>query len=105
VTYVDDVRDALLYELPGINHQLLDMCALLVYVKGQHVTHADFHHGWALWTRRSEPSHMYMLPPDQLPPEVEEMDKQYLEAIRSVAVRVLGAPNDCPTSNSPDGKA
>lgn len=89
MTYVDRVRDALMHELPGIHRELLDACALLVYVKGERITHADFHHAWALWTRKSNPDHIYMLPPDQLPPDVKEMDQQYLDAIRNVAVKQL----------------
>lgn len=87
-TYLDTVRTALDVELPGLHPHLLDMYSLLVYVKGQQVTHEDVHNAWALWTASSNPNHIYMLPFDELPPDVRDLDGPYIDAIRRVAEAV-----------------
>lgn len=94
MTYVDDVRTALLYELPGISTQLLDLYTLVALMKGSRVTPEDVHHAWSVWTRQHEPEHIFMLPFDELPPDVLEMDKPYVDAIKAVAAKVLDAPRE-----------
>lgn len=87
MTYIDKIRDDLAHKLPGTSRELLDLYTLVALVKGEDATHEDVHHAWALWTRTREPGHRYMLPFDELSPEVQELDAPYLEAIRAVAAK------------------
>lgn len=92
MTYVDRVRDDLLRQIPSISKPLLDLYTMLALVKGEQVTYEDIHHAWSVWTRQTEPNHPYMVPFDQLPSEVEELDKPRLDAIKATAAKMRQAP-------------
>lgn len=88
MTYLDDARDALAYELPGLHPELLDLYTLLVHVKGEQVTHEDVHDAWGLWTLRARPDHASLIPFSELAPEVQELDGPYVDAIKMVAAKL-----------------
>lgn len=95
MTYLDEVRDGLIAELPDLDPNLLDLYALLVYAKGQQVTFEDVHNAWALWTVRCMPGHKLLIPFSELEPDVQGLDEPYVNAIRVVATaRMLNVPRE-----------
>ncbi len=86
-SYVDEVRQSLEEQLPGLaaDKELHDLYALLAFVKGQAVTLEDVHDAWAIWRSRIAPQHRFLIPFNQLAPEVQELDQKYADAIGAAA--------------------
>lgn len=88
MTYLDEARDALDGELPGLHPKLLDLYALLVHIKGLEVTCEDVHNAWATWTRPVDPRHRNMVPFDELEDWAQDKDQVYVDAIKAVAEKL-----------------
>lgn len=84
MSYLDPVRDALAAQLPGLHPDLLDLYTLLALTQGEQVTSEHVHDAWALWTRRTRPNHEALVPFEELPPGVGELDEVYVEAVKTV---------------------
>ena len=104
MTYLDEARNALAKELIGIHPELLDFYTVLVYVKGQQVTCEDVHDAWAMWTHKYKSQHRWLIPFRDLPEDVKAKDQPYVDAIKAVAVKVLGA-DGVPRETSPPANA
>jgi hypothetical protein len=85
--YVNEIRDAVRQELPGIDEDLLDMYSLLVLVKGKETTLEDVHDAWSVWRNLTRPDHKSLIPFSELSEEVQELDRKYTNAIVKVASR------------------
>lgn len=91
-SYIEEVQEALHlrvddYDQWGENpSRLLDLYALLVVTKGEQTTLEDIHDAWALHTSRINPEHRYLVPFNELPEDVAEYDRPYLEAVHEVAL-------------------
>lgn len=83
--YVNEIRDAVRQELPGIDEDLLDMYSLLVLVKGKETTLEDVHDAWSVWCNLTRPDHKSLIPFSELSEEVQELDRKYTNAIIKVA--------------------
>ena len=59
--------------------------AVLCLAKGEGATMEDVHNAWSAWAARYEPWHRSIVPFADLPPEVQELDRPYMEAIHFVA--------------------
>lgn len=91
MSYVQRVQNALLAELPTLDRELLRLYALLVLVWGEDTTLADVHDAWAVWRTDTRPDHPSLVPFDELAPEVQELDRPYMDAIHRVARTVAVA--------------
>jgi hypothetical protein len=88
VTYAQSTMDRLAVALPGLDPSLLRLYAVLALTKGTGTTMEDVHDSWALWRAQTRPDHPSIVPFGDLPPEVQELDRPYMEAIRAVAAGV-----------------
>ncbi len=93
--YVDDIAQeirALLSEeqIPPHSDDLFRTYAVLVLALGVAVTDADVHAAWSAWMVRREADHEALVPYDELPDDVQLMDRPYRDAIRKVASQRRG---------------
>lgn len=84
MTYVEHAR-ALLAARIDVPGELLDLYALLLFVRGEAATTEDVHDAWSLWQSRTDPQHRSVRPFAELSDEVQAMDESYAEAIREAA--------------------
>jgi hypothetical protein len=97
VSYIDDlageVREHVAPELvPSGNVEVLfRIYAVLALAKGSDVELEDVHDAWSAWMVGRDPGHRSLRPLAELPLEVREADRPFLEAIHIVAcARGLG---------------
>lgn len=69
----------------AVSEELLLLYALLLRVKGAAVNASDVHDAWALWSDLQGQAGDDLLPYDDLPPEIQQRDSPYVEAIRRAA--------------------
>ncbi len=78
---------ALTWEEVGPNEKrLLRMYALLAYSVGKLTTVQDVHDAWSAWQCDQKPDHWYIVPFEELPKDVQEKDRSWMNAIRRVAI-------------------
>lgn len=61
--------------------------AVLMRAKGTDATAADVHDAWAAWMLARDPHHRSLIPFDDLPADVQDMDKPYVAAIHAAALK------------------
>jgi len=83
--YIENVRDQLAKRI-DVEGDLLDLYTLLTLVKGSETTLQDVHDAWAVWRNKTNPEHKSIVAFEQLTPEVQELDREYAEAIRSICL-------------------
>ena len=88
--YVQNTLDALNIECPGLEPELAQLYALLVHTMGPYTSLEDVHDAWSLWRNTTAPEHRSLIPFDELSREVQEMDREYRDAIRRTALKVAG---------------
>lgn len=59
--------------------------AVLALAKGAATTNQDVHDAWAAWASDHQPNHPSLVPFDELPERVRELDQPYTDAIHEVA--------------------
>ncbi len=64
---------------------LIELYALLTFVKGDLTTLKDVHDAWAIWRNRTKPDHKSLVEFDELTLEVQELDRKYMECIHVTA--------------------
>ena len=87
-TYVDDLLARLRVEMPDCDSNLLRLYALLALIQGSYTALADVHDAWSLWAVGIDRDHPAIVPFNELTPEVQELDRPYMEAIRRIAEHV-----------------
>lgn len=93
MTYLDDdaalIRAALTGEAapPDNSEALFRLYAVLLRVCGEQVGLADVHDAWSAWMAMEDPAHPAIVPFAELPPDKQEQDRPYVDAIRAVARR------------------
>lgn len=65
--------------------ELFDAYAVLALSKGVSVTDADVHDAWSAWATKYDPTNKSLVPFDKLPREVQNDDRRFTAAIRTVA--------------------
>lgn len=93
------VLDAVNARLPDLDPLLAAMYAALTVVKADRVTSRDVHDVWALWQVISAPDHPYLVPFDELEPDVQLLDAPFRDALVAVARELRldmppGVPDD-----------
>jgi hypothetical protein len=88
MNYVQAVTDELADLLPGCAGDLLDLYALLALTRGPLTSLEDVHDAWSVWRNRTAPEHRSLIPFAKLAPEVQELDRKYMEAIHQAAFPV-----------------
>lgn len=87
MNYIQNIKVALKKqpEMEGCEDELLDLYTLLVLVKGQETTASDIHDAWAVWQNRMYASHRSIVPFENLPADMQELDKPYKNAVARVS--------------------
>lgn len=85
MNYVQRARQALLDELPDLDLALADLYVLLVLTQGEETSLQDVHDAWAVWRNDSNPDHRSLIPFDELALDVQELDREYMDAIHKAA--------------------
>jgi hypothetical protein len=94
MNYIEQVAADIRTEIPasalphGNVNDLLNMYAALAFAKGVDVTASDVHDVWSAWQIKHDPSHVHLIPYDQLPSSVQQQDAVYVLAIRKAAERL-----------------
>lgn len=84
-TLYDKVFMACQAEMPDCDDDLITLYALLVLTLGDGATMVDIHDAWALWRKKDMPNHSALIPYEELAPEIQELDRPYMDAVRRVA--------------------
>lgn len=84
MNYIQKVRNRL-EALASCHGSLLDLYTLLVFTKGVECTLKDVHDAWAVWKNKTMPDHRSLIDFYELSTEVQELDREYCEAIQRVA--------------------
>lgn len=71
-----------------VEKDLLDLYTLLVFTKGDECNLYDIHDAWSIWQNNTKPDHKSLIPFDELTPEIQELDREYMEAVREVALNL-----------------
>lgn len=96
MNYVERIRRALATEVVYRSRgrwditetpTLLDAYALLVLTVGTAVTREHIHDAWSLWSNGLGPTHRYLVPFAELPPDVQDQDEIGRAAVWSVAAK------------------
>jgi hypothetical protein len=69
----------------GSSPELLRAYALLARSKGSSTTLEDIHDAWSSVTATSSPAHQYLVPMNEVPSEVQDYDRPYLDAVHAAA--------------------
>lgn len=88
MNYIQQARDILSKKI-DIESDLLDLYVLLVLTSGIDTELIDVHDAWAIWRNKTNPSHKSIIPFSELTPEVQGLDREYAEAIRSTAAEIM----------------
>ncbi|GLY08286.1 hypothetical protein [Actinoplanes sp. NBRC 101535] len=91
LNYVQQITRDLTTQLPDCDTHLIGFYALLALTHGQDTTLEHVHDAWALWRISTRPDHPDLILFDQLTPEVQELDRPYMQAIHQAAARVAAA--------------
>lgn len=89
--YIQLALDILSWECPDLDPELAKLYALLALTLGPSTNLADVHDAWALWRNSTNPTHQSLVPFEELPDEVQELDRPYVEAIKRTARRLANA--------------
>ncbi len=81
--YTQVALDILNKECLGLDKELANLYALLVFAKGFNTTLEDVHNAWALWRNNSDPTHRSLIAFGMLTKEVQDLDTKYMEAIHT----------------------
>lgn len=89
MNYIDEVKTELLKHI-RVGKGLQDVYAILVLVKGEDVTLKDVHDAWSVnilrtWDFEQFGAHRSVIPFDQLSPEVQAKDQNYVDGIKATA--------------------
>ena len=83
--YIQQVRSAIAASIE-VEDDLLDLYTLVALLKGKETTLKDIHDAWAVWRNKTVPEHRSLIPFEKLSSEVQELDRPYMEAVRSACV-------------------
>lgn len=73
---------------PELDSDLERLYVLLVFTRGEQTTLRDVHDAWAIWRTQTNPQHKSCICFEDLTPEVQELDRKYMQAIRDTSFRL-----------------
>jgi hypothetical protein len=82
------------YELPGLDPPLANLYALPTLTKGTATTLEDGLDAWSMWTATTRGAHKSLIPFADLAPEVQELDREYVDGIHQAASTTLGGDDE-----------
>lgn len=85
MNYIYNVTEDIISELPDLDYNLAQLYALLALTTGVNTSLENVHDAWAVWTQNSRPDHPSLIPFESLTAEVQELDREYRDAIVQVA--------------------
>lgn len=88
MNYIQQARDILSKKI-DVESDLLDLYTLLVFTHGDMCAWNNVHDAWAIWRNKTNPSHKSLIPFSELTPKVQELDREYAEAIRATAAEIM----------------
>ena len=88
---IDYITDRLAVHLDDCPPDLLRFYALLVLIQGHCTSLEDVHDAWSCWRVATKPDHPSLVRFADLTPEVQELDRKYMEAIHEVAAEISEA--------------
>lgn len=88
MNYIQQARDILSKKI-DVEDDLLDLYALLALSLRETVSLEAVHDAWAVWKNKTNPSHKSLIPFSALTPEVQELDREYANAIRETAREIM----------------
>ena len=91
MNYIDDIIARLAAILDDCPPELLRFYALLVLIQGHCTSLEDVHDAWACWRVATKPDHPALVLFADLPPDVQELDRKYMDAIHEVAAEMAEA--------------
>src|SRR5438132_12371698 len=100
MTYIDYHADAIRRRIPlnllpeGDTSSLFRLYAVLARAKGDRATLEDVHDAWSAWMSDQNPQHRSLKPLRELPTNIRDADRPYLEAIHKVARERRSDPRD-----------
>jgi hypothetical protein len=91
MNYIDYITGRLAVHLDDCPPDLLRFYALLVLIQGPNTRLEDVHDAWACWRVATKPGHPSLVPFADLTPDVQELDRKYMDAIHEVAAEIAEA--------------
>lgn len=83
--YIDDIACKIASRFGESPTNLYRLYALLALTTGENTMPEDVHNAWSVWRADTKPDHKSLVPFDELPLEVRDLDAPYAAAIREVA--------------------
>jgi len=96
MNYIDELADRIRLEVPPaeLPHDdtkaLFRIYAVLLLSKGVAISAADVHNAWVAWMSARDYEHEALVPFEDLPADVAEQDRPYVDAIFRVATSLAG---------------
>ena len=84
MNYIQEIQTELSKHIK-VSKRLLSYYSLLVVTLGEETTLADIHDAWAVDKNISMSHHRSIVLFEKLSPEVQELDREYMEAVRLTA--------------------
>ncbi len=84
MNYIQQIQSELSKHM-RVSKRLLSYYSLLVITLGEDTTLADVHDAWAIDKNINMPEHRSIILFEKLTPEVQELDRNYMEAIHKTA--------------------
>lgn len=81
--YVQRISSRLTELLPDCDADLIRLYTLLALEYGTRTDLCMVHNAWAVWRNATNPQHKSLIPFPFLSPEVQELDRPYVEAIHA----------------------
>jgi hypothetical protein len=74
--------------LPNCDNLLVMLYAQLAHTTGSLTSLQDIHEAWSFWCNTTRPDHRSLIEFYKLSPEVQELDRKYMNVVRQVAREV-----------------
>jgi len=88
MSYIQKAKNTLSKKI-DVEDDLLDLYVLLVLTTGIYTKLRDVHDAWAVWKNKTMPEHRSLVPFDDLSKDVQELDREYTEAIAQTAQELI----------------
>lgn len=92
MNYIEEIKGELRKHI-NVGKGLMDVYSLLVLIKGTETTLEDVHDAWSVninktWDKEQYGEHRSLIPFDELSPEVQAKDQNYVDAIHKTTLEL-----------------